>query len=139
MITGCTEIINSGYIATSSLDTYIRIWRPENFELITELRDVDAGSSSQANKVLGITSIDYSRHRGGFLVSTSFTNYVNLWCPDASLSKSFSGRLEGHSSIVINCKIFSRSTQCISLDQIGDIKLWDLGNLICMQTFRVDG
>ena len=106
---------------------------------MTELRDIDAGASAKNDRVLGITSMDYSRYYGGFLLTTAYTQYINVWSPDASLSKSFSGRLEGHSGIVSSCRIFHRSSQCISLDQLGDIKIWDLRNFICIQSIRIDG
>lgn len=139
LITGCKELINSNLVATSSLDTTVKVWNLERLELVAELRDVDSVPGNADEKLFGITSIDYSKYYGGFLVTTSFTQYINVWAPDASLSKSFSGRLEGHSSVVVSCRIFHRSPQCVSLDMLGELKVWDLRNFIALQTIRVDG
>lgn len=126
-------------MASCSLDTTIKVWNIEKLELVVELKDLDAIPFNPDEKLFGVTSMDYSKYYGGFLVSTSYTQFINVWSPDSSLSKSFSGRLEGHSSVVVSCKIFHSSPQCVSLDQLGELKVWDMRNFIALQTIRVDG
>lgn len=86
--------------------------------------------------ITGVRSISYTSEHGGFLISTGYHSYINVWSPDASLSKSFVGRLEGHSGIVIVAKVFPNSPICISVDDKSNIKIWDLRNLTAIQTIR---
>lgn len=78
----------------------------------------------------GIRMMSYTPEAGGILLSTSFQNYVNIWSPDSSLSKSYVGRLEGHSGIVMACKVIKNSPNCISIDDNYTIRVWDLRSLL---------
>lgn len=126
-------------VASSSLDGEIRIWTQPDFHLVTLLVDIDQKKNVNAANINGIREMDYSPDFSGNLVSVGYSNYINLWSPDSSLSKSFIGRLEGHSAIVISCRIFPHSPHCISVDEKGNIKVWDLRNLMTIQTIRTEG
>jgi len=125
--------------ATSSLDGTIRIWSNDNFVLTAEFTDVDQKKSEKNSNINGVRVIDYTPELGGCLVSTGYSSYVNVWSPGSSLSKSYVGRLEGHSAIVVCCKFFPLSYRCLSVDETGNMKIWDLRNLIAIQTIRNDG
>ena len=68
----------------------------------------------------------YTTEAGGLLITCGYTRYVNVWSPDASLSKAYIGRLEGHQGIIVVCKMFSKSTSAASIDDRLTIKLWDV-------------
>jgi WD40 repeat protein len=138
-VTGCLEILNSGLVATASLDGRIRLWTANGFKLLTELQDIDKMTTAKGRSLEGVRSIDYTKNFGGYLLSTSYSFYINIWCPDSSISKSYSGRLEGHSAVVFCAKFFPRSQTAMSLDEGGTAKIWDLASTTCLQTLRVDG
>lgn len=144
-ITDILEITISDFLATSSLDGKIKIWDFEDFSLITELEDKAPGKSKIKVKgksesgLNGIRGISYTSESGGNLLSSSFQVYINVWSPDSSLSKSFVGRLEGHSSIVLSCKVITSSPHCISIDERHNIRVWDLRTLTAVQMIRSEG
>lgn len=137
-MTGCLELVNSKLLATSSLDSRIRLWTLGDFKLLTELQDMEAAVTSKNRNLNGVRCIDYTKYFGGYLLSTSYSFSINIWCPDSSISKSFAGRLEGHSSVVFCAKFFSRSQTALSLDESSTAKIWDLGSSSCLQTIKVD-
>lgn len=96
-------------------------------------------TTAKGRSLDGVRSIDYTKYYGGYLLSTSYSFYINIWCPDSSISKSYTGRLEGHSTVVCCAKFFPRSQTAISLDEGGTAKIWDLDSTTCLQTIRVDG
>lgn len=58
-----------------------------------------------------------------------YDNYRNVWCPEISLTRSFIGKLEGHSAIIVACKFISTSPNCISIDDKSNIRIWDIRTL----------
>ena len=98
--------------------------------MVTEFNDIDQIVSEISKNINAVRTMDYNPFFGGYLVTTGYSNYINVWSPDSSLSKSYVGRLEGHSAIVINCKIFQKLPNCISIDEKNHIRIWDLRNLM---------
>lgn len=137
-------------MATSSLDGFIRIWSLDTFKLKTELEDVESKknatkkvvSQTEAVKsaafinVSGVRSLSYTPEFGGNLLSCGYSNYINVWSPESSLSKAYMGKLDGHNGIVLSCKVFTRNPNCISIDDKFTIKIWDIRNFDCIQTIR---
>ena len=140
------EITNSNYMATCSLDGCVRVWTLDDFTLKTELRDMNVKKSDIKQPIVGkntvksfidaVTSMSYCGDYGGFLVSCGYTNYVNVWSPDTSLSKAFIGKLDGHTGTVVTCKIFPNSPNCVSVDDRFNVRIWELRNLNCIQLIR---
>lgn len=152
LITDCVEISGSDLLATSSLDGFIRIWSLETYKLKTELEDVEAKKhpskkvvsqtetvkSAAVINVSGVRCMSYTPEFGGNLVTCGYTNYVNVWSPESSLSKAYMGKLEGHNGIVISCKVFPKSPTAVSIDDKFCVRIWDIRNFTCSQTIRND-
>lgn len=150
LITDCVEISGTELLATSSLDGFIRIWSLDTFKLKTELEDIESKKnatkkvisqtetvkSAAVMNISGVRSLSYTSEFGGNLVSCGYTNYINVWSPASSLSKAYIGKLEGHTGIVLSCKVFSITPNCLSIDDKFTIKIWDIRNFVCLQTIR---
>ncbi len=94
-------MISPRLVASCSLDGKIKLWDlndPKCPLLKTELKD----TSNSSNR--GIRGMSYSSYYGSNLLSYGFDNYINVWCPEVSITRAFIGKLEGHSSIVVLCK-----------------------------------
>jgi len=135
-ITCCIELTASKLLCSSSLDGYIRVWSPTSYLLMAELSEIDAKSSAVSTHINAVLGLDYNPDFGGNLISTGYSHHVNVWSPDSSLSKSFVGRLEGHSGVVVCCRMLQRSPNCISADEHSNIKIWDLRSMMAIQTIR---
>lgn len=124
----------------------------ESYKLKTELEDVEA-KKNQSKKVVsqtdtvksaavinisGVRCLSYTPDFGGNLVSCGYTNYINVWSPESSLSKAYMGKLDGHNGIVISCKVYPKSPTVVSIDDKFSIRIWDIRNLTCTQTLRND-
>lgn len=136
MITCCIELTASRYFCSCSFDGYIRVWSPLNYFLMAELSEIDAKSTAVSKNINAVLGLDYNPEFGGNLVSTGYSHHINVWSPDSSLSKSFVGRLEGHSGVVICCRMLLKSPNCISADEHSNIKIWDLRSMMAIQTIR---
>lgn len=134
-ITSCICVSNSRLLATASLDGMIKLWDLEEYELITELRDVSV-FELEGSKKSGVRHLSYTTESGGNLLSVGFQSYINVWSPDTSLSKSFVGRLEGHSGIVVDCKTVGNTPYCVSVDDKFNIRVWDLRSFLTIQMIR---
>jgi WD40 repeat protein len=98
----------------------------DSFSLITELKDLNSRQSNLVNCQNGVTGLSYTTECGGNLLSTGFQAYISVYSPDSSLSKSYVGKLEGHSGIVITCKAFPGTPHCVSIDDKFNVRIWDL-------------
>ena len=74
----------------------IVLWDLEDKRAMTEIKD------KISNR--GVRGMTYEYEYGGYLISFGFENYLNVWCPEVSLTRSFVGKLEGHSAIVVAAK-----------------------------------
>ena len=136
LITDCIEITNSNLLASSSLDGKIKIWDLEDYSLLTELTDVTMKKKAFQNGRNGVRALSYTHESGGNMLSIGYHSYINVWSPDSSLSKSFVGRLEGHSGIVVCCKALAGTPYCISVDDKHSIRVWDLRSFLTIQMIR---
>lgn len=130
-ITCVLDINAPKLIASSSLDGRIKLWEFYDKALINELKD-----PSFSNR--GIKGLCYSYEFGGLLLSYGFENYINVWCPEVSLSRPHVGKLEGHSSIVIHCKFLQGSPNAISIDEKSNIRVWDVRSLASIQVIAAE-
>jgi WD40 repeat protein len=81
-----------------------------------------------------IRSLDYNPNLGvGYILSVGFEYYINVWSPEVALNDAHKGKLEGHYSPVITCKFLSGSPMCVSVDEEGNIRVWDIRYLLCLQ------
>ena len=129
-ITEVTEISIPKLVASSSLDGTIKLWDLADKVLMTELKD---GSTSK-----GIRGITYSFDYGGNLLSFGFENHINIWCPEVSLTRSYVGKLEGHSHTIVCCKFIPGSPNCVSADEKGNIRIWDIRSLTTIQLISAE-
>jgi len=127
-LTGCLPLLSGGSFATSSLDGKIKIWDSEDFKLISEMK-------SQIDEN-GIRGIIYTRRFGGMLLSTGFHNTILVWSPDSSLYKSFIGKLEGHSAVIVDIQFLEACPNCVSVDEMRCIRVWDIRSFQAIQVIK---
>jgi FOG: WD40 repeat len=126
-VTEVTEISLPKYVASCSLDGTIKLWDLSDKikTLVMELKD--------NSTIRGIRGITYSFDYGGNLLSYGFETHINVWCPEVSKTKSYIGKLEGHSNTIVACKFIPSSPNCVSVDDKGNIRIWDIRTLSTIQ------
>jgi len=121
-ITEITELYSPKLIATSSLDGTIKLWDFTDLSaptLKTELRETSGAQR-------GVRGMTYSSNYGSNLLSFGFEAYINVWCPEVSITRAFIGKMEGHSSIIVICKFIPMSPNVISVDDKCNVRIWDI-------------
>jgi WD40 repeat protein len=113
------------------LDGSIKLWDINESRPITELKDPQKTSK-------GIRGMTYSYEYGGNLLSFGFENYINVWCPEISLTRSYIGKLEGHNNIIVACKFIKNSPNCVSIDDKSNIRIWDIRILSPIQVISAE-
>ena len=124
-ITGVVEIITPKLVASASFDGTIKLWDLADKTLITELKDSFA--------TRGIKGITYSYDFGGNLLIYGFEYHISVWCPEVSLTRSYVGKLEGHSNSIVACQFIVKTPNCISFDDKSNIRVWDIRALTTIQ------
>ena len=109
------------YLASASLDKVVAIW--------------DVYTNQQLLKLLGhkkgILDIDYSSDYR-LLVSAGFEHDAFIWSPFVN---SLVYRLKGHHHSLVGCQAVKGTPEIITADTSGVLKLWDIRNFQCVQTF----
>ncbi len=123
------EITVPKMIASCSLDGKIKLWEIAEKTFLSDLKD----PSPHSRHLRGIRGATYSYEYGGNLLTFGFENYINVWCPEISKTRSFIGKLEGHSSIIVSCKFIPFSPNVISIDDKTNIRIWDIRTLSTIQ------
>ena len=77
----------------------------------------------------GIRKLCYSNALNGIVLSVGFSNSMEVWSPDTSLSKAYIGKLDGHTRVVQDVKFITGSLSCISIDEGFSIRVWDVRKL----------
>ena len=87
------------------------------------------------NHTLGVRSLDYNPliESVGYILSVGFEYYINLYCTDLSIDEAYKGKLEGHYAPVITCKFLSNSYMAVSVDEEGNVRIWDTRLRLCLQ------
>jgi WD40 repeat protein len=116
-------------IATASMDGSIILW---DFTEQTKL----AALTGKHPK--GVRSIDYCPDYGGNIVSVGYDKHIHVWSPEVSLSQCYTGKLEGHNCPVVACKFFEGRPVCVSVDEKGNIRIWDVRFFSCLQILTHD-
>ena len=117
-ITDILEIEIPSLVCSCSLDGKIKLWDMMDQKLQTEYVD--------QNSRRGIRGLSYNHDFGGNLLSYGFDHYINVWCPEISLTRSFIGKLEGHASVIVSCRFIDDSPNIISIDENTNIRVWDI-------------
>lgn len=71
-------------------------------------------------------------------LSVGFEYFINVWSHDVAINEAYKGKLEGHYSPVIMCKFLSDSPMCASVDEEGNVRIWDTRQLLCLQLIPQD-
>ena len=87
---------------------------------------------------LGVRSLDYNPliDNAGYVLSVGFEYYINVYCTDLSIDEAFKGKLDGHQAPVISCKFLSQSYMAVSVDEEGNVRIWDTRAKLCLQTIE---
>ena len=120
------EIRKPFLILTACLDGLIRLINTKDSEF---LKTWNYHSS-------GVKHLDYNPklESTGYILSTGFEYNINLYCTDLSLDSAFKGKLEGHFMPLIECKFINFTPICASVDEEGNIRIWDVLQQICLQS-----
>ena len=84
----------------------------------------------------GVKHLDYNPNleSNGYILSTGFEYTINLYCTDLSLDSAFKGKLEGHFVPLVDCKFINFTSICASVDEDGNIRIWETQQRICLQS-----
>ena len=113
-------------ILTACLDGLIRLINTKDLEFLKTWK----------YHTSGVKHLDYNPYLegNGYIISTGFEYNINLYCTDLSLDSSFKGKLEGHFVPLIDCKFINNTPMCASVDEEGNIRIWDVSLKICLQS-----
>lgn len=128
-IMDAVEIKNPLCIATASMDGKILLWDLNEQKMIGKLKGKHKS---------GVRSLDYSPDYGGNILSVGYERDIQVWSPEVSISKCYAGKLEGHNCPVVSCKFFKGRPVCVSVDEKGNVRLWDVRQFLCLQIITHD-
>jgi WD40 repeat protein len=118
------EIKKPMLVLTACMDKLIRLISLNDKEVVGKWEDHKSA----------VRCLDYNPNIGvGLILSVGFEYYINVWSPEVAIADAFKGRLEGHYSPVIMCKFLSGSPMCVSVDEEGNVRVWDSRQLLCLQ------
>ena len=120
------EIRRPFLILTACLDGLIRLINVKDAEFLKTWKYHPSG----------VKHLDYNPYleRNGYILSTGFEYNINLYCTDLSLDNAFKGKLEGHILPLVDCKFINRTPICASVDEDGNIRIWDTQLKVCLQS-----
>ena len=122
------EIAKPKMIVTASMDGKIRLIDVGDRDLVKVWNQ----------HTLGVRSLDYNPliDNVGYVLSVGFEYFINIYCTDLSIDEAFKGKLEGHSAPVVSCKFLSESYMAVSVDEEGNVRIWDTKSRLCLQTIE---
>ncbi|KAJ8614616.1 hypothetical protein CTAYLR_008986 [Chrysophaeum taylorii] len=111
-------------IAAAAMDSLITLW------------DIQTGKLKRClpGHAKGVAKLGFSPEYR-FLVSGGFDFDVIIWNPYV---EHYILRLPGHNNAICGVELISGTPQLITADVGGDIKVWDVRNFSCVQSFSVD-
>ena len=123
------EIKKPFLILTASLDGLIRL---------IDVRDPEFLKTWSYHH-LGVKHLDFNPNLelNGYIISTGFEYYISLFNTDMSLDESYKGKLEGHFVPVINCRFINNTSICVSVDEEGNVRIWEVLLKTCLQSIPV--
>ena len=122
------EISKPKMIVTACMDGKIRLIDVSDRDVV----------KMWSQHTLGVRSLDYNPliDNAGYVLSVGFEYYINVYCTDLSIDEAFKGKLDGHSAPVISCKFLSQSYMAVSVDEEGNVRIWDTRAKLCLQTIE---
>lgn len=81
----------------------------------------------------GIKKLSYCHLYNSTIASVAHENYINIWSPEISLFKAHVGKLEGHSSTVIDAEFWEKTPFLVSLDIKENARVWDIRKMSWLQ------
>jgi len=123
------EIMLPFCVATASMDGKIYLWD------LNEQKKIGVLSGKHP---LGVRQLDYIPDYGGNIVSVGYEREIQVWSPEVSISKCYVGKLEGHNCPVVSCVFFKARPMCVSIDEKGNVRLWDVRQFACLQVIAND-
>jgi len=115
-------------IAVSSMDKLITIWSLQERRLVITL-DMSAG---------GIHSMLWSASYQ-VLITAGYENLIKIWNIDPVYHDiSLAGKLKGHMGMLYAVEAIQKTPMVVSCDDLGHFKVWDIRNLSCVQTIKLD-
>ena len=87
------------------------------------------------NHSLGVKHLDYNPNidSTGYIISTGFEYFINIYSTDLSIEEAYKGRLEGHYAPVVTCNFLANSHMCVSVDEEVNVRIWDSKLRLCLQ------
>ena len=124
-ILDCIEIHKPMMVLTACMDAKIRLINLNDKDIIRTWN----------NHSLGVRSLNYNPliESVGYILSVGFEYYINVYCTDLSIDEAYKGRLEGHYAPVISCNFLSNSYMAVSVDEEGNVRIWDTKLKLCLQ------
>jgi len=111
-------------VASASMDTTVAIWDT----YVGRLRQKLTGHTK------GVFSLAYNPDYR-MLVSAGFDHDAYVWSPFVNTVLC---KLKGHSASLVGALTVEGKPELITADSLGFLKLWDLRNYQCLQTFTTD-
>ena len=120
-VTSFVSIPSIQLLVTSSMDTTVRIWNLRSNVPLKVLR----------GHYRGVSSVSFSNHQR-VLCSCGFDHDILVWNPYVETRPS--GKLRGHSCSVLSVTCVEGTYEAVSVDIEGNLRVWDLRTLTCVQT-----
>ena len=124
-ILDCIEILKPMMILTACLDGKIRLINLNDKDIV----------KIWSNHTLGVRSLSYNPliDNVGIILTVGFEYFINVYCTDLSIDEAYKGKLEGHYAPVISCNFLSYSYMAVSVDEEGNVRIWDTKSRLCLQ------
>ena len=123
-ILDCIEIMKPLLVLTACMDGKIRLISIETQNVLKIWN----------YHKLGVRQLDYNPYLdGGYILSVGFEYFINLYNLEYSLEDAYKGKLEGSFSSIVSCQFISDSYMAISVDEEGNIRIWNIKTKICVQ------
>ena len=123
-IMDCIEITNPLLVLTACLDGKIRLINIETKKII-KIWNYHS---------FGVKQLDYNPDLdGGYVSSVGFEYFINLYNLEYSLEDVYKGKLEGSFSPIISCQFILQSYMAVSVDEEGNIRIWNIKTKVCLQ------
>ena len=121
----CIEINKPFLVLTACLDGIIRL---------ININDKDYVKMWHYHS-LGVRHLDYNPNidSTGYIISTGFEYFINIYSTDLSIEEAYKGKLEGHYAPVITCHFLANSHMCVSVDEEVNVRIWDSKLKLCLQ------
>ena len=120
-VTAFLSIPTLRLLVSSSMDSTVRIWNLRSNAPLKVLR----------GHARGVSSIAFSNEQR-VLLSCGFDHEIFVWNPYVETRTS--GKLRGHTCSVLSVTCVEGTKEAISVDMEGNMRIWDLRTLMCVQT-----